>query len=345
MNRKGKAVVFILSLICVFLTGFICGYFLHLYLRTQRISSYYEPAELDNVEDYYDYDAAPIRKDILFYYPDGDAIWSNKLEEIPGGMGVIKGKVYIDNEPAEGLEFALILAPGRKTQTVVIDKDGKFTISIKKGSYYFNGIAVYSYPAEIRNRILTNKVAKYEMDDIGYPMRDANKFIDQFEELSKKYGPEKASQMIAEKVEDISGVHNKCPLLVEDKVVDLPTFRYRKPLKIISPSYNTFIAIEKLKFVWEAIPDAKSYKIVIDHVEKKGLTTSFHPIITCKGIKNNYISYKDVIRMNDYTYPYESQSLQPGKTYGMRVVAYNEEDNVVTASSEGITGLIIFHTE
>lgn len=342
MYRHGKTAVFILSIMCAFLVGVILGYFLHGYLRVQRVHSYYEPVT-ENIE--YDYLATPFRQDIIYYQPHGDKIWSSQLEEIPSGHGSIMGYVYIDDEPAESLEIALLLAPGRKTQTTITDQDGKFVISIKKDNYYFNGIAIYNPVSNLTDRLLVNKVASYDIDNLGCILNEANAHIEEFEKLSEKYGPEEASQRIAEQLQSLSELYGKCPLLVKDEVITLPAFRYRKPIKIISPSYNAHIVLEKLKFVWESIPDAQSYKISIDYVEKKGATTSYHTIMVCKGVKENYISYDDLVQRNEYTEMYAAQSLRPENTYGVQIIAYDNEGNVVTASGERITDLSFFHTK
>ncbi len=339
---KGRATTLVLSIVCAFLFGFICGYLLNTYLAREKAPR----IEYIDTHGYGLRGSGAVRRDILFYDPGSENVWSDYYEVIPEGNGRIKGTIFVDDNPAAGLELALIIANGRKTQTVTVKGDGSFHISIPKDEYYLNGLLIHNKEREIQNKIFVNEVAKYEGGFFACPFVENENLMKTFNELSEKYGPEEASRRMADKIDEVVSFKDQFGFKVDKEYV-LPDFHYRTSIKIISPAPYSSAYLQELKFIWEAVSNACSYKIAINNIKKEGSTTSYYPALACDGIKSNIIEYEEVLQCmkKDEYYTEMLKPMQAGELYGLRVIAFDSAGEVITASGEDITDFYIFRVE
>lgn len=93
------------------------------------------------------------RREVLFYQPGNEAIWSD-LTEIPAGDGILKGSLLVDGKPGQGVRVAAILAVGKKTVSVPVDADGNFSIPIPRGTYNLNGFLIDDPEQKAAGRLL-----------------------------------------------------------------------------------------------------------------------------------------------------------------------------------------------
>jgi len=311
------------------------------------MKNHFKDTKIDDKEVYIDYASRPVRKDILFYEPGSDYVWSDQYEEISKGDNIIKGKVYIDDEPAEGLEIALIIASGRQTPRATVNSQGDFSISVPEGEYYLNGIIIYNLSDRIQDKIFINKIAKDEQGYFDHPIQSSDEIMKIFQELSDKYGSEEASKRITDQLQDVVVSRDQFKFVVTDKGYTLPDFHYRKPVKIISPLHVSSVSLEKLQFIWEAVPNAHTYKISVEHIVKKGSTTSYYPVLTCDNIEKNFIKYDDALQKTkeqDYLWG-GVNPLEPNNLYGWRIVAIDNKGKIITSSDEDISDLSMFRVE
>lgn len=353
-TKKGiSKTVFVISLILSLLVGVGGGVGLSIYLFTNYFGVGPEMfgAHMSGEGGMNDSYEELARRDILFYKPGNSRIlWNDSYEAIPEGDGAIKGRIFVNDEPAKGLEISLILAKGRRTEKQIVDGDGKYRLSLPKDDYYLNGIAIYNMHGLVDEKIFVNGLARHEGEDFGKTQMDNKEVLEEFEKLSEKYGKEEASKKLAEKMMSSTTMGRKFPFKVAGAPFIMPDLHYRDAIKVASPISGSIINLDDIHFIWAPSPAATSYKVHLDRIEKKGRTTSYHPVLTRKGIKESNITYKELLAMkppDEECSPWEEEEkdLKKGKTYGMKIIGYNEAGKVVTASSEFGPDAIKFKVE
>jgi hypothetical protein len=321
-----KRIVFILSIICALLIGYIGGYFTYYYqLKSSLISQSWIPDEFLPAPDLEDHqssmDSIVPEVDVLFFNPGNEKIWSRNYSEIPAGDGLIKGSIFINDKPAQGIEVALIIAHGRKTMTVKTDEDGNYSVPIKKGNYFLNGIAVYGGKEKLADKIFVNKISKFDCSMKMDETPENEELIKTFDELSEKYGLEEAAKRMSEHFQTTTKKRDEFEFDVGDKPFVFTAFHYRSPIRILAPSSHSKIKSESLKFVWEPYPGAHSYTIEISQIIKKGSSTHYDSVLSKDGINQNFFSP-------------DTNSFEKNMLYGFRVYAYNDRNEVISATSE-----------
>lgn len=339
-SKRASLIIFILSMICILLIGLILGFLSYPFLVRKILRNIWTPIHpyytRDDTTTDYGYVA---RRDILYHKPGSESIWSYKYEEIPVGNGKIKGSIFINDEPAKGLNIALIIAPGKKTKTVTVDSNGNYTIPIAQGTYHFNGVVIYNGKDEIDNKIFVNKITQGIQRLSLKPLTETDSIIKELDKLIEKYGEKKALEEMAKRLPNT--FQNKFQFTVKDEPFTFSPFHYRDPVRIIVPSDGSSIPLEELKFVWLPYPGAHSYTIEITHIIKKGTTTSYYPVALCNDIKETNVEFEELYNQlkvkskfeNDYIYS-TSKKLKKNNMYGFRVFAFGENNEVISASNE-----------
>ena len=342
-QRKFSAPVFVLSVTCAFLVGILGGYLGANMMLFWRFASIPMRSVASNDSNEYEHGT---RKDILFYNPGNDSLWNTNYKQIPAGKGEIIGKVFIDDKPAQDLEFALILADGRKTQKAAVDQEGKYKISIPIGKYFLNGILIYNKSQAINDKFLINKISKEEGMSILTENTNKKSIQDDYLKLEKEFGPEKAAKKLLKTIVASAPFRDKFPFEIGDSPFIFPYFHYRSPITIISPSNNAKISINNFRFIWEPVEKASYYKATVTKIERKGTTTSYRNALTLSNIENNQIKYSELFkRLNENiskTDCDQIEDLKENELYGFRVIAYNIENQIITASSDSSTELSVF---
>ena len=345
-QKKFSTAVLVLSVICAFLLGIIGGYLLSpmtFFWRANNIPSmpinstvYDSPIERESIA----------RKDIVFYNPGNDALWNESYKQIPDGDGEITGKVFIDDKPAYGLEFSLILANGQKTTKTVVKRDGSYEIKLPVGKFFFNGILVYNKSQDINDKFLINKISNSEGLSMLLENNNAMSVQDEYAKLEKDIGAEKAAERILKSVVSSTPFRDKFPFEVGETPFVFPAIHYRDPIGILSPLNSTKIPLNKLVFIWEPVHGAAYYKATVTNIKKDGTTTSYHPVAASTNIDGNQISYADLIaRLKEVQSDNgcdRNVELEENKLYGFRVIAYSQNNTIITASSDSSTELSIF---
>ena len=333
-SNKSNKIIVVLLIICSFLLGAVFGFLVYPiynnYILKQRFKACsFKSTDTDKIPE-----TTAVRKDILFYKPGGDELWG-PYTEIPEGEGIIRGHLFVDDKPGINMGVELIIANGQKTKRVTVDDKGSFRIPIKKGEYYLNGLIVSYKTGVLDTEIFVNKIAQDETGIFGHEAVNNDQVMAEYKKLEAKYGSVTASQKLAEKMQDVMALREQYRLEVTEKGVDLPDFIYRKPIKIISPGYNSTVTLDNLRFVWESITGAESYGLRIAHVIRVSNGFTATSLLTCNNIRSNFLSYEDAL-LNDLEREYpggEDRRLLSGKTYDLRIIAFDKDGNVITASS------------
>lgn len=342
-QKKFSAPVLVLSVTCALLVGIIGGYLGANMMLFWKFASI--PMRSGVTNDSNEYENS-IRKDILFYNPGNDDLYNTNYKQIPAGKGEILGKVFIDDEPAQDLEFSLILANGRKTQKATVDQEGKYKISIPSGKYFLHGILIYNKSQEINDKFLINKISKEEGMSILIENTNNGSIQDDYLKLEKEFGPEEAAKKLLKSFVASTPFRDKFPFEIGDSPFVFPDFQYRSPITVFSPANNAKISIDNLRFIWEPIEKASYYKATVTKIEKKGTTTSYRNALTLSNIENNQIKYTDLFERlnenNDKDDCDQIEDLKENELYGFRVIAYNIDNQIITASSNSSTELAVF---
>ena len=285
-QKKFSTSVLVLSVTCAFLVGIIGGYLGANMMLFWRFASFPIRSVVSNDSNEYEHST---RKDILFYNPGNDNLWNTNYKQIPAGKGEIIGKVFIDGKPAKDLDFALILANGRKTQKSTVDQDGKYKISIPMGKYFLNGILIYNKSQEINDKFLINKISKEEGMSILIENTNNRSIQDDYLKLEKEFGSEEAAKKLLKSFVASTPFRDKFPFEIGDTPFIFPDFQYRSPITVLSPANNAKIPIDELRFIWAPIETASYYKATVTEIERKGTTTSYRNALTLSNIRNNQI--------------------------------------------------------
>ena len=286
------------------------------------------------------------RRDIVFYNPGNDDLWNENYKQIPAGDGEIIGKVFIDDKPAQDLEFSLILANGRKTIKTTVYQGGNYKISVPAGKYFFNGILIYNKSQEINDKFLINQISKEEGMSILIENVNNRSIQDEYSQLEKEIGPEEAAKKLLKSLVANTPFHDKFPFEIGESPFVFPEIHYRSPITVLSPVNNPKIPLGSLKFIWEPIEKASYYKVTVTKIERKGTTTSYRNVLTLSNINANQIEYTDLIAKLKKEEVKDDcdqiEDLQENELYGFRVVAYSPENQIITASSDRSTELSVF---
>jgi|GEM_PF-4493845 len=285
-----------------------------------------------------------VRREILYHKPGGDRIWRDRFEVLATGTGRITGRVYNDDRPMAGVKLALLFAKGKRSQIVETDATGAYEIPLQPGSFYFNGFLFFNREKELAGRLLVNRLMKYE----GLPFFNADgqygKTVDEFEALRRQYGSEEAARLMAAKVLDDS--RQKFQFEVTDPAFTFPDLHFRKLIAIVGPKGTLNAALDDIKFIWGPHPRAASYRLAVSEIIKQGTTTRYNPIASVKGIKEPFITYSDLV---EETLAQKSENcidddpvIIKGRLYGFRIMAYDMDDRILTASSEHSTEMPTF---
>ncbi len=342
-NKKFSTSVLALSIICALLCGFILGYFTSNFLIMKNLLSFPSSPVTTCVPEKYDPNA---RKDIIYFSPGNEDLWKDSYKQISEGEGLINGKIFIDDKPAIGLEFSLILASGQKTQKSTVKEDGSYVINIPRGKYYLNGLLIYNNGVAIGDKFLINRISIEE--GMSLILSDINNkaLQDEYSKLEKRLGAKEAAEKLFKNLTSSSPFRDRFPFEVGDRALEFPDFHYRDPLRLILPAANSTVTLDGLKFIWQPIAHAAYYKLHVSNIEKEGTTTSYHPAISHNFIKENQISYRELLTSADKPKLKEKcrilKNLEPRKFYGYRVVAYDNNNQIITASGIGTTDLSIF---
>jgi hypothetical protein len=325
------------------LIGFIMGYFTSNLMMFRNIAGFYRSPTFTTIPHKR---RAEQRKDIIYYSPGNDELWQDSYKEIPEGNGLIKGQIYIDVKPATGLELSLILASGQKTQEATVDKNGFYEIHLPKGKYFLNGLLIHNKSDLLNDKYLINRIALEEGIPLLLDDSKTKNIQKEYSELEKKYGAKKAAEEILKNHMASSGFKDRFGFEVTDKPFALPVFHYRDPVKILSPVENSTVNSADLKFIWAPVANAAYYKLRISRIDKNGTTTSYSPVITHDNISTNQIGYNELLKSlpkpganNDCD---TRETLEPKKIYGLKIIAYNKNNQVITASSLDSTELVLF---
>lgn len=342
-NKKISTSILVLSVSCALLIGFIIGYFTSNFMMYRNIVSFDQSPSFSSIPHERKADQ---RKDIVYYNPGNDELWKDSYKEIPEGNGLIKGQIFIDDKPAIGLEISFILATGQNTQKSVVDKNGFYEIHIPKGKYYFNGLIIHNKNDLLNDKFLINRIALEEGISMTLSDGKNQNIQNEYSELEKKYGAKKAAEELLKNRMASSAFKDRFPFEVGDKQLDFPVFHYRDPIKMLSPVENSTVNLADLKFIWPPIENAAYYKLHISRIDKKGTTTSYYPVISHDNIKGNQITYSEILK---YRPTAESknecntlESLEPRKIYGIKIIAFNQNNQIITASSLNTTELLLF---
>lgn len=351
-NAKLRKIVYLLSVACSLLIGFIAGYFTYYYqiqaslIMHQASSTEFFPSESFNNDNFFVESASP-RMDILFYNPGNEELWG-RLSEISTGEGKIKGSIFINDKPADGIEVALVLAHGKKTKSVTVDVDGNFVIPIPKGKYFLNGVAIYKGKEKLDGKIFVNSISSGDCTggiSEGEKDRDV---INEFDKLSAQFGPEEAARKMADNLSASVGNGGQFEFKVGKETFVFSPFHYRDPIKVLAPSNHAQVNISDLVFIWEPYPNASSYTIEIVSIEREGTITSYHPIISKSGITENRIDYARLIAAQNegsslMSRRPEKKQIEINHDYGYKIIAYNNKQEIISSTNFDFpTDFIVF---
>lgn len=340
---KFSTPVFVLSIVCAFLIGIIGGYLISTSMTWWRYNSMFPETIVSSGT--YEHER-PERRDIVFHEPGADALWNENYEQIPTGNGEIRGKIFIDDKPAQDLEFSLLLADGRTTPRATVDLSGSYTINIPTGKYFFNGILIHNKSPEINDKFLINQISRDEGTSIFLNAVDNEAIQEEYSKLEKEIGADEAAKKILEGLVASTPFDDRFPFELGDTPFTFPDFHYRRPITILSPAKNPKIPLTELQFIWQPVERASNYKAIITKIEKKGSATSYSNAITLDSIDRNQISYSDLAAALEKSDGQDGckrvENLQENQLYGFRVIAYDSDEKIITASSASSTNLSLF---
>lgn len=270
------------------------------------------------------------------YHRRGESVWDERTL-MKSGDGVIAGKLIISGDSVEGVEVSLFLAGNKRTQPATTDSDGRFEINVPPGKYQYIGYALAGPAKPKRNMVGVNRtLAPFRSMEPEMPREDCDELTERFNELESKYGPEQAAEMIAEEFEDDfeEPFMDKYPLNVVSHSTDtIPDIVYNKPIKIVAPRHNTRVSLDRLSFAWVPYEEADSYFVDVTHIRKEGTMTSYRSI--CSGtVSHNSLDASELECRKFGFMDDDVDDLISGERYGVKVYAYDEAGNLLSASSE-----------
>jgi hypothetical protein len=340
-KRSVSVPVLVLSVVCALCIGWIVG-FLSLVFYTQYRMGFLFPAQ-ETVLTGSRIDGSGeignpriVRREILFHKPGNDHLWRDIFEAIEPGSGRITGRVYVEDQPVAGLKMALLIATGRRSQIVETDADGAFEIPIPPDRYFFNGFLFYNMEEQLAGTLLVNRLKIREGEPFLVGREIYEKTIKEFDALKEKLGSEEAARALAGKM--ISSGLFEYQFEVTGELLAFPDLHFRKPITVIGPKGKVDATPEALKFIWGPHPRAASYRLSVSEIIKRGTTTRYETVAAVGGIKEPFIDYADLLAMDAAQNPddciVEPKLIRKGRLYGIRVVAFDKDDQILTATPE-----------
>lgn len=266
------------------------------------------------------------KTEYLYYEPYDESEYYITPKRLPPGEGIIRGKVIINNAPAAGFNITLKLDKNRFTQPAKVNENGEFEIDLPKGQYFYKGFIVDGEVKTDKELILIKKEEIFSKDY-------SKKVLDRFKELEAEYGEERASQLLVEELK-VFDYERAYPLIISDKVTEIPDIIYRNCLSIISPRGRVDGPVDKVQFIWEAIPGAKSYDVKVCKIEQKTDSTHYSSYMDITGIDSNVFMLSDLDKYKVNVTFGEVPDIMAGELYGVKVRAFDENGELITYSSE-----------
>jgi hypothetical protein len=347
-ERRVSIPILVLSIVCALCIGWIVGFFSFIFYAQYRMGFLFPSHEISLAgEAADDMDSAGdriVRREILFHKPGSNLLWRDRFEVLDPGPGRIAGRVYVEDRPVAGLKMALLIAPGRRSQIVETDVNGAFEVPILPDRYFLNGFLFYNSEEMLAGTLLVNRLQNYEGRPFNVGDGDYGKTMDTFETLKGQVGPQEAARALADKV--LIESRFEFQFEVTNAPVAFPDLHFRKPIAIIAPKGKVSTTKEALKFVWGPHPRAATYRLTLSEITREGTTTRYDPIAAVRGIKEPFIDYPDLIQRSLAQRPEncsdETREIKKGRLYSIRVMAFDKDNQVLTASSEYVSDTSAF---
>jgi len=93
----------------------------------------------------------------------GDFNWSSQ-KVLASGPGLIRGNIFVDNKPCEGLKLRLFLSDELRSQWTTSDKNGVYEIPVPYGKYLYQGWELDQKSADkvLAGKILADRLGRGE---------------------------------------------------------------------------------------------------------------------------------------------------------------------------------------
>ncbi len=274
----------------------------------------------------------------VVYYVQGEEAWDKSFNQLEEGEGTIAGKITIAGSPPQGMKVSILLQGDQRTQPATVGENGEFEVHLPPGTYSYVGYVLSGENLPGRELIPVDHNLKPMMMTRGEPpLRDSDRIMQRMSELSSKFGPEKAAQMIQEEFanEFLQGEHYSLDARRGQAAV-IPPILYREPVRIIAPLDDSRVSLDQLQFAWTPYEGAASYIVEICRVDKSGITTTYYPAVEDE-VEENALDAADVSFMEREAFPGENAfggEFVPGHRYAVKVFAFDRDHKVLSASSE-----------
>lgn len=303
-----KKLLFLGLAILIFLIGFLSGSF---WTTTKLFRTL--PGELSKIANTFDEKEAtsfirsPTSMNSSFW---GAIFWGgmpgriDRLEPLPDGKGILKGRFMYGEKPASGIKFRMALNGNYRTKFIRSDDNGEFSISLPPGTWHLNNLQC----KEWKNR----PEGQFVLISGDEANLNTSSFSDLFFLFSDKGK--------AIEVSDESNPAISLNILIRSK------------MKILWPLPNEPKqkgTVSRSEIKWEPFPNASSYVIKISRVTRESSrSTIFSPILYKRVNGTTSIPISQLPNAQDDTSKEE---------YAVRIRAYDIKGNFLTEAEHSFS--------
>ena len=228
---------------------------------------------------------------------------ADSLPAPPTGAGIFKGKISYHNKPAKGVILSVVLDSKYNATGLVTDADGVFTLNLPPGSHFLNYLQTERWEEKPETGSFTlyyggeEKLVGAKYDRYG--------FIDR---------PSYSVDITTDPKE----IHLAVTINDDITLTWPPTGDDQVKASIEDTIH------------WEQYPGAVKYFVEIQHVEREGSSSTFHPILS------KVLSGETTILLSSLKH-----IKVPGKEameYAVSIIAFDEEGSPIAESPESYRG-------
>ena len=224
---------------------------------------------------------------------------SEELPAPPTGDGVLRGRITHNDLPARGVTLSVILNSEYKARNLVTDTDGIFTINLPPGTWAINAVETRNW----EEKPATGSFSLYHGDEEKIVGNHYHRFP-----FSR------SSAHKATVTTEPDEIHFAITINEDISMVWPPTDE-RRVVATIDDAIR-----------WERYPGAEKYFVEIQHVERRGSSTTYTPITSH-------------IVENDNVLPLSSIDHAPAKTadateYDVQVLAFDGEGTLLAQNPD-----------
>jgi hypothetical protein len=292
-----KVTIYIISVIFIFIFGFLAGSFWTNLKLTKLLVSNKENkfSDYDSPDTFSDFVSSP-NSFLEFKYFGGDFIHPDKKKTLPEGEGYLVGKFVYEEKPASGISFKLTLNNEYETKPIITNEKGSFTIRLQPGKWFINTIQCNSWDNKPEGNFIM----------ISGDENKINSFVDWYGNFD-------------------TGKEVRVTTTEPEKEQIFLTIKKR--IEMIWPEAHIQkqeASIVQSRISWRSYPKAKDFVVQLSRVTRESRrSTIYRPISYKKVSGENYLQLSKLLYTHDPTAKEE---------YSVNIKAYGENGEFLSES-------------